>query len=104
MVAALSLPSAVAYCIDLYGTGAMETLGRAPVLGWALRTILTALIWVYTLPHPGGFSWSWGMALLLWVLFAATFALRRRWWSAVVVLFPPLMVFWYLALTVGGAD
>lgn len=104
MGVALVSPLVVAYGIDLYGRDAMETLGRAPVLGWVLRTVLTALIWVYTLPHPGNFSWGWGLACLLWALFAAAFALRRKWWSALVVLLLPLMVFWYLALTVGGAD
>lgn len=33
---ALVSPLVVAYGIDLYGTGAMETLGRAPVLGLSL--------------------------------------------------------------------
>lgn len=104
MVAALLFPLAVAFWIDLYGMGAMETIGRAPVLRWSLRTMISALIWVYTLPHPGNFSWSWGLACLLWALFAAMFALRRRWCSAAAVLFPPLVALWYLAVTVGGAD
>jgi len=107
VVAALILPLAIPFFlffIDPHETRTMEILGRIPLIGWVLRTVLTALIWVFTLPYPGGFSWTWGLAFLLWFLFAATFALRRKWWSALVVLFVPLMVFWYLAFTVGGAD
>lgn len=104
VVASLAFPLAVALWIDLRGTNAMETLGRAPVIGWVLRTAIAALIWLYTLPHPGDFSWSWGFAFLLWFLFAAMFALRRKPLSALVLLLLPLMVFWYLSLCVGGAD
>lgn len=79
------------------GGNLWRALWDLPLVGAAVRALMGAIIWLYSLHLQVGAMTPLWVLNGLYLVFAALFARRRLWVPAAIVLIVPLLVSWYVA-------
>ena len=77
------------------GGNLWRALWDLPVVGAAVRAVMGAIIWLYSLDLQVGAMTPLWVFSGLYLVFAALFARRRLWVPAAIVLIVPLLISWY---------
>jgi hypothetical protein len=79
------------------GGNLLRALWDLPVVGAAVRALMGAIMWLYSLDLQVGAMTPLWVLNGLYLVFAALFARRRLWVPAAIVLIVPVVVSWYVA-------
>jgi hypothetical protein len=78
------------------GGNLLRALWDLPVVGAAIRALMWAIIWLYSLDLQVGAMTPLWVLNGLYLVFAGLFARHRLWVPAAIVSIVPLLVSWYI--------